>query len=451
MTLKKIDPFFQEMLEKLGKKTSDKNRKFRVIFSFDDAKRRDNFISNNKNLEILYKFSFISSISVILNKEQILEYQKEDLIKVIEEDQQIFLSILEMNEILDLNRSKNSQISHTGKNITIGIIDDGINSNFLSISDTIRRINNSKSLKKSQGSQITHGTVMASIINNQFTENLYTAIGVAPDAEIIDLDISNPQKEYYFSDVLHIFDIITEKKIKIDILLISLTTKNPSNGKDILSYACEKLVDSGIIIVCPAGNFGPNSTTIGSPAATEKVISIGSLTKDLSIAQYSGRGPTIDKRMKPDFCLPGSKIIIPLSDELKVNVTGSSVSAAIGAGLIALIKEYKPKLSPPEIFELLKTNSRDLELDKFSQGYGVPNISAIFNKLNLIHERIIPYDYLIKKSIKISIGFIIILIVFYSFFNFFRISWFIFRGGGNKNLSTISCVFTIIDFGNSSN
>lgn len=422
MTLKKIDPFFQEMLEKLGNKASEKSRKFRVIISFDDAKSRDNFILKNENLEILYKLNLISSISLKLNKQQIFEYEKEDLIKAIEEDQQLFLSILEINEILDLNRSKNSQISHTGKNVTIGIVDDGVNSNFLSIPNTISRINNSNYVKKSQGSQITHGTVMASIISNQFTDNLYTAIGVAPKAEILDLDISNSQEEYYFSDILSVFDTIAKEGIKMDILLISLTTKRPSNGKDILSCACEMLVDKGIIVVCPAGNLGPNSTTIGSPAAAEKVISFGSVTKKLTSAQYSGRGPTTDKRMKPDFCLPGSKILIPLSNELRVNVTGSSVSAAIGAGLIALIKEYKPQLSPHEIFELLKKSSRDLELDQYSQGNGMPNVSAIFEEFNLIHERIIPYNYLIKKSIKISIGFIIILIILFYLFNFFRIS-----------------------------
>jgi hypothetical protein len=107
---------------------------------------------------------------------------------------------------------------------------------------------------------------------------------------------------------------------------------------------------------------------------------------------------------------------------LRANVTGSSVSAAIGAGLIALIKEYKPQLSPHEIFELLKTNSRDLELDKFSQGYGMPNVSAILEEFNLIHERIVPYNILIKKSITISVGFIIILIILFYLFSFFRIT-----------------------------
>lgn len=419
MKLDKIDPFFQKRVKNLGNKTPEE---FRVIITFDDIKKRDNFNTKNKNLENIQKLDLIPSLFLKLKKKEIIEFENEDLIKRIEEDQQLFLSILEINNILDLNRSKNSQVSHTGRNVTIGIIDDGINNTFPSISNNIRRIRINNDLKKSRGTQITHGTIMASIINNQFTDDFYTTLGVAPDAEIVDIDISNSQKEFYFSDILRIFDIIIKQEIELDILLISLITKIPSDGTDILSKACDMLVDRGILVVCPSGNYGPDPNTIGSPAAANKVISIGSTTKALTIAHYSGRGPTIDKRLKPDFCLPGSKIEIPLSNELKTSVTGSSVSAAIGAGLIALIKEYKPHLSYNEIFDLLKNHSLDLELDKYSQGYGMPNISAIFDGFNLIHEKIIPYDYLVKKSIKISVGFIIFFIVLFYFFYFFRIT-----------------------------
>jgi serine protease AprX len=415
MSANKIDKALSELLKK------ESHEGFKVVISFDSVNKRDTFLNKNKNIEISNKSDFIPSICLNLNRTQIKDYEKNELINRIEEDQQVYLSLLEVNEVMDLNRSKNSQISYSGKNITIGIIDDGVNSNFFSISNKMKRINSSKNLKIKQGSQITHGTIMASIITNQFTENMIYAIGVAPDARIIDLDISNPQKEYHFSDILNIIEIITKKNIKIDILLISFISKRPSDGKDILSLACEKLVDDGIVVVCSAGNFGPNTTTIGSPGAAQKVITIGSIKKDLTIAQYSGRGPTIDERMKPDFCLPGSNIIIPLSEKIKVKATGSSVSAAIGAGLIALIKEHQPELSYNEIFDLLRENSRDLELDKYIQGYGMPNVSAIFDKFNMIHERIIPYNFLIKKSVSYSLGLLIILVVIFFLISFFRI------------------------------
>ena len=422
MKPKNIYHLFLKEIENQGSKTSDKREEFRVIISFEDISKRESFISKYKRLNVLDKFDFIPSLITILDTEQILKYEKEKLIKRIEEDQKLFLSILEVSEILDLNRGKNSEIPHTGRNVRIGIVDNGINSNFLSIPNVSRYHNNSKEFKKSIGNQITHGTIMASIIGNQFKDLLNVSLGIAPDAKLFDFDISNAKKEYFFSNVLQIFEIIIKDNIEIDVLLISLTSKHPSDGMDILSYACDMLVDKGILIVCPAGNFGPETTSIGSPSAAKKVISFGSLTKELTITQYSGRGPTIDNRIKPDFCLPGSRIQIPLSNELQVKVTGTSVAAAIGAGLVALIKEIKPKGSHNEIFDLLKNSTRNLELDKFSQGYGMLNIIKIFEELNLIHERIVPYKYLIKTSINISVGIIFILIVLFYFFYFFQIT-----------------------------
>ncbi|MFX1278466.1 MAG: S8 family serine peptidase [Promethearchaeota archaeon] len=416
MKNQKIDSILQKRIKNLDEKILVK-----IILSFDEIKKRDNFITKNKNLDILNKIDCIPSISLKLKKDEILAFEKEILIKRIEEDQQLYPTISEIDTILDLKRIKSSQVTHTGKNVTIGIIDDGIDDTFPSITNNVKHIRNSGDLKKYRGNQITHGTIMASIINNQFiTENLIS-IGIAPDSKLIDFDISNLENEFYFSDILRVLDIIIAQEIKLDVLLISLITKNPSDGKDILSKACDMIVDRGIIIVCPSGNYGPDPNSIGSPAAANKVISIGSITKNFSVAEYSGRGPTVDNRLKPDFCLPGSKIEIPLSEDLKTTVTGSSVSAAIGTGLIALIKEYRPHLSHDDLFNLLQKYSIDLELDKYSQGYGILNTSMIFEEYNLIHEKIIPYGYLIKKSLKITIGFILILIVLFYFFYFFKI------------------------------
>jgi len=422
MNAEKIYHLFLKEIKNQGRKTSDKKEEFRVIISFDDISKRDSFISKNKKLNILNKFDFIPSIITNLDTEQILKYEKEDLIKKIEEDQKLFLSIFEINEILDLNRCKNSQIPHTGRNVSIGIIDDGINSNFPSISIISRYDDKGNEFKKGIGNQITHGTIMASIISNQFKDLDNNSIGIAPDVKIFDFNVSNSKQEYYFSNVLEIFDLIVNQNIQIDMLLISLTTQHPSDGMDILSFACNTLVDKGILIVCPAGNYGPSANTIGSPSAAKKVISFGSLTKDLDIAYFSGRGPTIDNRLKPDFCLPGSEIKIPISRDTRIKVTGTSIAAAIGVGLIALIKEYNPKAPFNKIYELFKNSCRDLNLDKFSQGHGMPNITSILKDQDLIHERILPYNNLMKKSIKIAVEFVLVFIALFYLFYFFRIT-----------------------------
>ena len=247
--------------------------------------------------------------------------------------------------------------------------------------------------------------------------------GIAPNAKLIDFDISNSKEEYYFSNILEVFDLILKEEIRLDILLISLTTLEPSDGIDLLSLACNLLADKNIIIICPAGNFGPESYTIGSPSAAEKVITIGATTKKMTIAYYSGRGPTLDNRLKPDLCLPGSKIEIPLSNELRINFSGTSISAALGTGLIALLKESNPNLSYDDLMKLFQNVSMDLNYENISQGYGTVNIMEIFRRLGYDQQeiKIIPYKDLIKKSLEVSIEIIVVLIIIYLIVNFLNL------------------------------
>ncbi|MHA2037342.1 MAG: S8 family serine peptidase [Promethearchaeota archaeon] len=416
MNKKKIYSLFLNKIENQKEISTKDKKKYKVIISFSDTSKRDSFLSRNKDIKSINKFDFIPAFTACLEKEQILKLNKEDSIKQVEEDQRLYLSMIEVSEIIELNKYKKSQISYTGKNVKLGIVDNGINSSFQAISN-VSRIHANKLNKNS--TDITHGTLMASIIANQFRSIEDNYIGIAPDVEITDFDISNSTNDYYFSNILGVLELITKENIKLDVLLVSLTTSEPSDGKDILSLACNLLADHGIIIVSPAGNNGPNSCTIGSPSAASKVISFGGVTKELLLNKFSAKGPTIDDRIKPDFCFPGSDVKIPLSDELTVKVTGTSVAAAIGTGLISLIKDHKADLTTDELFEILKKSCKDLNLDNFSQGYGMPNIVEIFKKMNLFHERILPYNVLVKKAVKMSVEFFILFLIIYFLFLIF--------------------------------
>ncbi len=399
--------------------TQNKDQQFRVLISFEDLSNREKFIEKYKDLIILGKFDFIPSIYANLEKDQIYHFEKEKIIIQIEEDQKLHFSMLDVSEILGLNEYQNSHIIYRGTNINVGIVDDGINESLPSIPNLKDPLDSNKI--KIPEKDITHGTIMASVISNQFKDIDDKFIGIAPNVNLIDFKLSKLSEEYHFSDVLKIFEKINTDKIHIDILLISLTTKDPSDGKDILSLACNLYVDNGLIIVSPAGNFGPDPYTIGSPGAAEKVITIGALTKELKVPSFSGRGPTLDERVKPDFCLSGSNIIVPLSNNLRVRVTGTSISASIAVGIIALIKEFNPKISYNAIIDLIKTSRVDLNFDPTTQGLGTIRISDLFEKLDLFHERLVPYSYLLKRSFELAIEFLALFVLLFYLFYFLKI------------------------------
>lgn len=406
-------PLFGKKLEK-----QPPDAQFRVLITFEDISNRDKFIEEHKDLKNIGTIDFIPSVYTNLKKEQINNLEKNELIKQLEEDQKLHFSMLDAIEILELKSYKNSHISYKGNSINVGIIDDGINKGFPSIPNSSHLLDKSKI----QQNEISHGTIMASIIGNQFKDVDDNYIGIAPNVNLIDFDLSNSNKEYYFSNVLKIFDKISKKNIDVDILLISLVTKEPSDGKDILSLACNLFVERGLIIVSPAGNFGPESHSIGSPGAAEKVITIGALTKELTIPNYSGRGPTLDERVKPDLCLPSSDVVVPLSDNLQVRVTGTSVSASIGVGIIALLKEYDSNISYNEILAIMRKSRTDLDYNQISQGIGTIKITDIFRNLDLFHEKLVSYNYLIKKSLKVTIEFMVVFLILFYIFFFFKLA-----------------------------
>ena len=460
MTSEKIYPIFQKKLNNDVKEifnkesTPNKARDFNVIISFADISKREEFIRNNKNLINLRKFDFLPSIKLKLSKEKILELQSNDLIERIQEDQKLYLSMFEVIENIGLNKYRKTKGSSTGNNVIVGIIDNGINRKF----DTFKGVRIKKYFltKKTTENEITHGTLMANIIANQYLDNNNNYIGIAPNVKIIDFDISNPEEKYYFSNILEMFDIIIKDYVEVDILLISFTTFHPSDGQDILSLACNSLVDKGIAIVSPAGNFGPENYTIGSPSAAERVITIGSHTKENKISYFSGRGPTLDEREKPDFCLPGSKIEIPLSEDKRLTLSGTSVSAAICVGIVALIKSINPNISSNRIYAIMKSVSISLDFENISQGSGtlyVPDIfkevgnkkidlkevkskQEKFKKTDSSKERVeLPsYNRMMLKSFSIVLQYILILIAIFYFFYYFEtiFNYFsrLFSGGG---------------------
>ena len=438
---KKIYPIFAQKIENNIKEKFlkalelkdkfDEDREYNVLISFQDGIKRDSFKTKHKQFNILNIFDIIPSILVSLTKSQILNLQNDESINRIEEDQKLYLSMLEVNEIIGLNDYKKNKIPYSGKNIIIGIIDNGINPNFETISDIIIRKYSQTEQHKLDAAEISHGTLMANLIGNQFFDFNKRIIGIAPNAKLIDFDIFNSKEEYHFSNILEVFDFIIKEDMRLDILLIPLTTLEPSDGNDLLSLACDLLADKGIIIICPAGNFGPESYTIGSPSAAKKVITIGAHTKKMTIAYYSGRGPTLDERLKPDFCLPGSKIEIPLSNEFKIKFSGTSISAALGAGLIALLKERDYNLSYQDIFKIIQSAKIDLYYKNISQGFGTINIMDVFKQLGYYHDegvqKIIPYNYIIKKSLKLSIEIGLILITIYLINYYFNLIYMIFN------------------------
>ena len=71
---------------------------------------------------------------------------------------------------------------------------------------------------KNKDNNISHGTLMANLIGNHLLDDNGIVIGIAPNAKIYDFDISNLKEEYYFSNIMEVFDFILINNIKLDVI-----------------------------------------------------------------------------------------------------------------------------------------------------------------------------------------------------------------------------------------
>jgi len=144
-----------------------------------------------------------------------------------------------------------------------------------------------------------------------------------------------------------------QKVYNIGVVCMSFGAECDENF-DPLSRGAEALWKAGIIVVAAAGNSGPNASTIKSPGNNPYIITVGALDiKNLSIANFSSRGPTIYGH-KPDLLAPAVDIISCNNKFLPyTKMSGTSVATPIVAGVCAIIKNKHPTMSNNQIKKYL--------------------------------------------------------------------------------------------------
>ena len=175
--------------------------------------------------------------------------------------------------------------------------------------------------------------------------------------------------------------------------------------------------DQPYILEFSAGNAGPNSETMDSPASAKNVIATGACenapnflaeTYGLyadgpdTVADFSSRGPCEDGRIKPDLVAPGTWIASAASsaapDEASIAWTaidyyyvymgGTSMAGPHAAGAAAIFAQYykslhKGAMPSPALVKAALINSAN-ELDELNGGPGpIPNNDEGWGRITL--------------------------------------------------------------------
>jgi serine protease AprX len=161
---------------------------------------------------------------------------------------------------------------------------------------------------------------------------------------------------------------------------------------DPLCRAVARAVRAGLVVVVSAGNYGRTATGapilggVTSPGNSPWAVTVGALDTagtvdrgDDRVASYSSRGPTrFDFAVKPDVVAPGGGIVSLESPNSWLTarypawhvagsgrnayyrLSGTSMSAAVVSGGVALLLADEPRLTPAQVKVALQTGAQFL-------------------------------------------------------------------------------------------
>jgi len=147
---------------------------------------------------------------------------------------------------------------------------------------------------------------------------------------------------------------------------------------------------AGVVVVAAAGNDGADpgptyDTHVNCPGLARGAITVGASQGTTSIFTLSSIGPTPHGRRKPDLVAPGVGIVTcrppgtglgnPINADF-TRVDGTSSATAYVAGVVALMLQKNPALTPAEVKRILMETTIDLGADTQEAGAGCVDADA---------------------------------------------------------------------------
>lgn len=263
----------------------------------------------------------------------------------------------------------------TGEGVSIAIVDTGLDSAHPDFEGRIADVVDLTGEGLGDGNG--HGTHCAGIAAGSGAASGRRYRGVAPAATLYSAKVLKASGDGMMSDVMAGIEWAQSQGARV--ISLSLGNTGPSDGNDLLSITCDAAVEQGCVVVVAAGNDGPLARTIGSPGASRRAITVGASNDQDAIANFSSRGPTSDGRQKPDLVAPGVEIIAarakgtsigPAVNEWYASASGTSMATPLVAGVVTLLLQADPALTPAEIKQRLQESAIDLGQGPYVQGRG---------------------------------------------------------------------------------
>ncbi len=236
-----------------------------------------------------------------------------------------------------------------------------------------------------------HGTHCAGTVGGNGAKSGGKYEGVAPGASLLGYGSGGA---LLVLDAIGGFDYALTHQFQYNIRVISNSfgTSGTFNPESPINIVTKKCYDRGMVVVFAAGNSGPSADTHNPYAVAPWTISVGAGDRNGLLADFSSRGvrdqqgtfmidgETWTYKNEPVIVAPGvdvvsTRAIAPVSSlgaaedaaaltpaqiPFYTHSSGTSMATPHVAGVVALILEAKPSLSPAQVKALLQQTATNM-------------------------------------------------------------------------------------------
>jgi subtilisin family serine protease len=229
-----------------------------------------------------------------------------------------------------------------GYNVLVAVIDSGVDVTHPDLAGSVAQ---SYDTLTTPMTPHMHGTAIAGLIAAHGR-----LMGSAPGAHVLAIRAFDPAgktAEGSTFNILKGLDFAVANHARV----INMSFAGP--GDPMIHRALEAARKKGVVLVAAAGNAGAKSSPL-YPAADPNVIAVSATDADDKLFEASNRGHYIA------VAAPGAHILVAIPGGGYEMSSGTSYSAAEVSGIVALMLERKPELSPDKVAAILRASARDL-------------------------------------------------------------------------------------------
>jgi serine protease AprX len=225
-----------------------------------------------------------------------------------------------------------------------------------------------------------HGTFVAGVVAGNGQQSAGKYAGVASGANILGLSAGDATLLFILSGFDYL--LTNAQAFNVRVVNCSFSANTVFDVNDPVNIATKMLTDSGVNVVFSAGNNGSGTDSLNPYSVAPWVISVGATDNVGHLADFSSRGEFGSPLFHPTVVAPGVNSVslrpstlvsvtgtsgVPADAQLSASelpyyttASGTSFSAPEVAGVIALMLEANPQLTPAQVRDILQRTATPL-------------------------------------------------------------------------------------------